>query len=129
MFSDRNARRDLEAIVHPRVRTRAAELTASAPPDSVVVQVIPLLVETGQADDFDQVVVVDVEPSVQLARLSERDGFSEAEAAARVAAQADRGLRLQAADVVIDNSGTPDDLAAAVDRLWEEWKLFAGGRR
>lgn len=121
VFADPCARADLEAIVHPAVRSRAAELAAAALPGSVVVQVIPLLVETGQADDFDRVVVVDVDPAVQLARLRSRDGFSAAEAQARVAAQASRQGRLAAADDVIDNSGTPAELAEAVDRLWTEW--------
>ncbi len=121
VFADPSARSDLEAIVHPLVRARATELTASAPAGAVVVQVIPLLVETGQAGEFDIVVVVDVDPQVQLARLRQRDGFGPAEAAARVSAQASRELRLRAADVVIDNSGSPDDLGAAVDRLWAGW--------
>jgi dephospho-CoA kinase len=122
VFADPSARADLEAVVHPLVRARAAELAASAPDGAVVVEVIPLLVETGQAGRFDHVVVVDVDPAVQLARLRARDGFSPAEAAARVAAQASRELRLAAADVVIDNSGSPEDLAAAVDRLWARWE-------
>jgi dephospho-CoA kinase len=121
VFADPSARAELEAIVHPAVRGRAAELAAAAPSGSVVVQVIPLLVETGQADDFDRVVVVEVDPAVQLARLRSRDGFSLAEAQARVGAQASREARLAAADDVIDNSGTPAELSAAVDRMWTEW--------
>ena len=121
VFADPSARADLEAIVHPLVRARAAGLAASAPAGAVVVQMIPLLVETGQAGNFDQVVVVDVEPAVQLDRLQQRDGFSPAEATARVAAQAPRELRLRAADVVIDNSGSPEQLADAVERLWSDW--------
>ncbi len=112
------ARRDLEAIVHPAVRARAAELEAAAGPDQVVVHVIPLLVETGQAGSFDLVVVVDVDPDVQRARLRARDGLDTAAADARVAAQVAREERLAAADVVIDNSGTPADLVRHVDRLW-----------
>ena len=121
VFSDPTARADLEAIVHPAVRRRAEVLTAAAPPHSVVVQVIPLLVETGQAGDFDRVVVVDVDPAVQLARLQGRDGFSTAEAQARIAAQLSREDRLAAADDVIDNSGSPAELAEAVNRLWARW--------
>ena len=120
VFADAAARRDLEAIVHPAVRARAAELVAAVPPDSVVVMMIPLLVETGQADAFDLVVVVDVEPEVQLTRLHARDGLEETEALARVRAQADRATRLAAADVVIPNNGEPAELAAEVDRLWAE---------
>ncbi|HEX5335481.1 MAG TPA: dephospho-CoA kinase [Propionicimonas sp.] len=122
VFGDPVARRDLEAIIHPAVRARAAALTAAAPEGAVVVQVIPLLVETGQQGNFDQVVVVDVDPEVQLSRIMLRDGLSEAEAQARLRAQASREARLAAAHVVLRNNGTRADLAAAVDRLWAEWE-------
>ena len=118
VFADPGLRRDLEAILHPAVRARAAELTAAAPDGAVVVQVIPLLVETGQQDAFDLVVVVDVPPEVQLARVRDRDGLDEAGAHARMAAQASREARLAAADVVITNGGSLADLEAQVDRLW-----------
>jgi len=122
VFADPAARRDLEAIIHPAVRSRARALTAAAPDGAVVVQVIPLLVETGQQGDFDQVVVVDVDPEVQLSRIMLRDGLSEADARARLRAQASREARLDAADVVLENNGKPEDLVAAVDRLWGEWE-------
>ena len=114
----RSARRDLEAVVHPAVRARAAELEAAAPPGSVVVHVIPLLVETGQAGSFDLVVVVDVDPAVQRQRLLARDGLDAAQAEARIAAQASREDRLAVADVVVDNSGDRDDLERHVADLW-----------
>lgn len=120
VFADPGARRDLEQIIHPAVRARAAELVAAAPDGSVVVQMIPLLVETGQAGDFDLVVVVDVPTSVQAGRLIARDSLSAAEAQARLAAQSSREQRLAAADVVIDNSGDPDALRAAVDAFWAQ---------
>ena len=122
VFGDPGARRDLEAIIHPAVRARAAALTAAAPPDSVVVQVIPLLVETGQQANFDLVVVVDVDPAVQLSRITQRDGLSEPEAQARINAQASREVRLAAADLVLENNGTAADLGSAVDRLWTTLK-------
>ena len=122
VFGDPDARRDLEAIIHPAVRARAAALTAAAPPDSVVVQVIPLLVETGQQANFDLVVVVDVDPAVQLSRITQRDGLSEPEAQARINAQASREVRLAAADLVLENNGTAADLGSAVDRLWSTLK-------
>jgi len=81
-----------------------------------------LLVETGQQDNFDQIVVLDVDPEVQLSRIMLRDGLDEAEAQARVRAQVTREARRAAADVVLHNNGTTEDLAAAVDRLWAEWK-------
>lgn len=109
VFGDARARTDLEAIIHPAVRRRAAELEAATAPDAVVVQMIPLLVETGQADTFDAVIVVDVPPEIQRQRLMQRDGIDLAQADARIAAQADRQVRLDAADVVIDNGGSDDD--------------------
>jgi len=118
VFSDAAARADLNAIVHPAVRARAATLAAQAPADAVVVHVIPLLVETGQATSFDPVVVVDVDEQTQLRRLMARSHLTRADAEARLAAQASRAERLEAADLVIDNSGSFADLARQVDTLW-----------
>ncbi|HEX8510410.1 MAG TPA: dephospho-CoA kinase, partial [Propionibacteriaceae bacterium] len=118
VFSDPAARRDLEHIIHPAVRSRAAQIEASAPPDAVVVHVIPLLVETHQQDDFDVVVVVDVDPALQLDRLQRRNALSAAEAATRLSAQATRQQRLAVADRVIDNSGSLESLQHQVDELW-----------
>ncbi len=127
VFADSAARAELEAIVHPAVRRRAAELEAAAGPDAVVVQMIPLLVETGQADTFDAVIVVDVDPQVQRRRLTDRDGLPAAEADSRIAAQAPRQARLAAADVVIDN--TSPDLAQLRRRVTEVYRsLVEGGR-
>ena len=120
VFADAAARRDLEQIVHPAVRARAAELERSAPADAVVVHVIPLLVETGQADDFDLCVVVDLDRETQLQRLQQRNDLSRDEAEARLAAQASREERLAAADCVLDNGGSRDDLREAVAALWAE---------
>jgi dephospho-CoA kinase len=119
VFADPDARRDLEALIHPAVRSRAAQLESQAQPGSVVVHVIPLLVETGQSDRFDLVVVVDADSSTQLARMRTRDALDDASALARIAAQATREARLAAADVVLDNSGTPAELEEQVDRLWQ----------
>jgi dephospho-CoA kinase len=118
VFADPRARGDLERIIHPAVRKRAAELEQSAAPGSVVVHVIPLLVETGQGSDFDLCVVVDVDHETQLSRLLARDGMTRAEAEARIGAQATREQRLAAADVVIDNSGSVTQLKEQIDDLW-----------
>ena len=120
VFADPAARRDLERIVHPAVRARAAELERAAPPDAVVVHVIPLLVETGQQDDFDLVVVVDTDPETQLARLASRDGLADEAARVRLAAQASREDRRAAADVVLSNQGSVTDLHNQIARLWAE---------
>ena len=118
VFGDEAARRKLEGIIHPRVRARAAEIEAAAPAEVVVVHDIPLLVETGQADRFDQVLVVDVPPEVQLDRLMKVRGMSEEEARARIASQASREDRLAAADLVVDNSGTLADLDRRIAEIW-----------
>lgn len=118
VFADPAARRDLEAIVHPAVRKRASELEedATAP---VVVHVIPLLVETGQAEAFDRVVVVDVPAGIQRERLMARSGLSAPEADARIAAQSSREERLAVADHVLDNAGTSARLEEQVGALWD----------
>ncbi|QGN31945.1 dephospho-CoA kinase [Microlunatus sp. Gsoil 973] len=121
IFADARARRDLEAIIHPAVRRRAAELETAAGPDAVVVQMIPLLVETGQQDRFDAVIVVDVPEHLQRERLMARNRLSAEEADARIAAQATRDQRNAAATVVIDNS-SPDreDLRQRVEAVYRE---------
>jgi len=118
VFSDDAARRDLNAIVHPRVRARARALEAGAPEGAVVAHVIPLLVETGQQDSYDAVLVVDAPDEVREERLMRRNALSREQARARIAAQATRDERLAAADWVIDNSGAPEDAIGQVERWW-----------
>jgi dephospho-CoA kinase len=120
VFADPLARRDLERIVHPAVRARAAELERDAGDAAVVVHVIPLLVETGQHEDFDVVVTVDADHETQIQRLIVRNGFTRAEAESRIAAQATREDRKRAADVVLDNTGTVTQLREQIDALWAE---------
>ena len=126
VFGDEAARRTLEAIIHPRVRARAAELEAAAPADAVVVHDIPLLVETGQVDRFDVVLVVDVPVDVQLERLTTQRGMTEAEAKQRIASQASREDRLAVAGLVVDNSGTLDDLDRRIAEVWDGLQARAG---
>lgn len=118
VFGDDAARKRLEAIIHPRVRRRAAEIESQADEHAVVVHAIPLLVETGQADRFDRVVVVDVPEEVQRRRLQELRGMGAEEATGRITAQATRQQRLEAADIVIDNSHTLDELRERVDAVF-----------
>jgi dephospho-CoA kinase len=127
VFTDEGARRKLEAIIHPRVRARAAEIEAAAPDDAVVVHDIPLLVETGQADKFDVVLVVDVPQELQVERLTGARGMTDEEVKARIASQATREDRLAAADIVVDNSGTLEQLDRRVDEVWEELSERAAG--
>ena len=119
VFGDEAARRRLEAIIHPRVRARGAELEAQAGPDAVVVHDIPLLAETGQADSFDAVIVVDVPVETQVERMVGLRGMSREDAVARVAAQADRARRRAVATYVIENTGTFEDLRDRVTEVFE----------
>lgn len=119
VFSDPAARARLDGIVHPLVRERAVELTAGAPAGAVLVNDVPLLVETGQAGSYDLVLVVEADLDTRLARLVER-GLPEPDARARIAAQATDEQRRAVADVVLDNSGTREQLTDQVARFWEE---------
>lgn len=119
VFADEGARRDLEAITHPAIRSLAHAREEQAPPDAVVVHDHPLLVEMGMADRCDVVVVVDVPVDTQVERLARDRDMSEDDARARVAAQTSREERLAVADVVLDNGGSRQELLAQVDRLWE----------
>ncbi len=118
IFADPQARARLEGIIHPAVRQLAVQRERLAGPEAIVVHMIPLLVETGQSEAFDVLVVVDVEPAVQRTRIQQRDGLTDEQIVARLAAQADRRARLLVADEVIDNGGDRDDLAAQVAALW-----------
>ena len=118
VFADPERRRALESIIHPRVRARAAEIEAAAPAGAVVVHDIPLLAETGQAASFEAVVVVDVPVEVQVDRMVRIRGMSEADARARIAAQADRDARLAVATYVVENTGDLDELRARVEEVY-----------
>lgn len=120
VFADPARRTALETIVHPLVRARAHEIEESAPSGALVVQDIPLLVETGQAAAFDAVVVVDVPTEVQVERAVRDRGWTKDEAQARIGAQASRKARLAAATYVIDNTGTIEDLHQRVAEVFDE---------
>jgi dephospho-CoA kinase len=120
VFADPTRRAALEAIVHPLVRARAAEIEQAAPAGVLVVHDIPLLVETGLAASFDAVVVIDVPEEVQVERAVRERGWTEPEARARVQAQASRSERLAAATYVVENSGTTEDLRQRVAEVFEE---------
>jgi dephospho-CoA kinase len=119
VFGDPAARARLDAVVHPLVRARAAELVEAAPPDAVVVQDVPLLVETGQAGSYDLVLVVETDLETRVARLGER-GLAAEDARARIASQATDEQRRAVADVVLRNDGDRAALEAQVERFWAE---------
>lgn len=120
VFGDHAKREQLNAIIHPLVRARSAQLVAEAEPERIIVQDIPLLVETGQGSRFHLVLVVDAPEEVRIRRMVTDRGMAEADARARIAAQATRAQRLAAADVVLENVESQDSILARVDRLWEE---------
>ena len=130
VFSDDAARRDLEGIIHPRVREltqqRMAEAETKGAPYCITV--IPLLAESGRQDRYDHVLVVDVDETTQLDRLLQRDGNSEEQSRRIIASQASREQRLKIADYIIANSSgdTLDDLRARVDALHATFCTLAG---
>jgi dephospho-CoA kinase len=119
VFPDPAALADLDAIMHPRIAARAAELLATAEhrPGAVVVYDMPLLVETGQAEDFDVVLVVQAPMPTRLARLAVR-GLRVDDAKERMDRQATDEERAAVADIVLDNSGDEAALAEQVDEAW-----------
>jgi dephospho-CoA kinase len=119
VFADPAKRQVLEQIIHPLVRARGQELEEAAPAGAIVVHDIPLLAETGQAAGFDAVIVVDAPEEVQIERMTRDRGVSEADARARIAAQASREQRLGVATYVIDNTGTREDLRQRVTEVFE----------
>jgi dephospho-CoA kinase len=120
VFDDEPARRRLEGIIHPRVFEEIQRLESEAPPGSVVVHDIPLLAESGRADTFDAVLVVDAPLEVQVERMTRDRGWSEQEARSRAAAQASREDRLTIATHVIDNTGTREELRARVEEVYAD---------
>jgi dephospho-CoA kinase len=127
VFADVDARRQLEAILHPLIRHRVerARERLTAP---YVLIVIPLLVETaGYRDLLDRVLVVDCSEDLQIARVMARSGLDRDEVEAILAAQACRADRLAVADDVIDNSGAPEDLDAQVASLHQRYQRLGLG--
>jgi dephospho-CoA kinase len=122
VFGDSDRLAALNAIVHPLVGARMAELerAAVASGAAVVVHDVPLLAENGMQDLYDTVVVVDCPVETQLERLVAQRGMDEADARARIAAQATRQQRLAVADHVVVNEGTLADLDLAVTALWDQ---------
>ena len=120
VFADAERRAALNAIVHPRVRAWMAERAAAAAEGSVVVQDIPLLVESGLAPLFDHVIVVDAADEIRVERLMKDRGMTRSAARARIDAQAPRAVRNAAADSLVENEGSPAELAEAVARLWHD---------
>jgi dephospho-CoA kinase len=127
VFADLAKRKQLEAITHPAIREELARRSNEA--DGLYqIHVIPLLVETGRADAYDRVLVVDAPEADQLRRLRHRDGTDEATGKSILAAQATREARLSVADDVIVNTGSLADLQRFVATLHENYELLAAAR-
>jgi dephospho-CoA kinase len=124
VFSDPAQRRKLEAITHPAIRAELARRSVAAG-GAYQVHVIPLLVETGRADAYDRVLVVDCPEEAQIERLLSRDRGSREQAEEILAAQASREERLNAAHDVIENTGTLPDLQRFVQTLHRNYELIA----
>ncbi len=124
VFRDPGARRDLEAILHPRIRAEMARRAAAAAGPYAIL-VIPLLIEGGQRDGFDRILVVDVAEETQRRRLLERDRVSAELASAMLAAQARRAERLARADDVLSNEASLEALQAGVDALHRRYLALA----
>ena len=121
-FAAPEATEKLNSITHPRIRERTLERFAQARTDGVPVLVydMPLLIENGEYKKMDHVLVVDAEDEIRIDRLVNSRGLDEEDARRRIAAQISREERLAAADSVVDNSGTRDQLLQQVDTFWEQ---------
>jgi dephospho-CoA kinase len=127
VFADAEARRDLEAIVHPEVRRATDEWFAALDPSRHrwALADIPLLFEVGRDRDFDAVIVAACDPDTQIRRVRERDGLSEEDARQRLAAQWPIDEKVRRADHVIRTDGTLDDTDRQVMEVWK--RLQVGG--
>lgn len=119
IFADPKAKSDLEEIIHPRVRELFAEVVADLKPDEVLIYEIPLLVETGAAENFDLIITIEADLEARKERLRKRGMFI-SEIEKRIAQQASREDREAIADFVLINDGDEDALLRAVENLWEE---------
>ena len=119
IFSDPQAKEDLEVIIHPRVRELFAEVVSDLQSGEVLIYEIPLLAESGSAKNFDLVITVEADLELRKERLRKRGMFI-SEIERRIAAQATREARQALADFVITNDGDEDQLLRAVENLWEE---------
>lgn len=126
IFSQPDQRRKLEAILHPRIRAEVRRQTAALSAPWVLI-VIPLLLESGQGDLVQRVLVVDAPVELQRARTTQRDQISEEEVDRILAAQLSREQRLAAADDVIVNDGSLADLQQQVEKHYHFYNRLAGG--
>jgi dephospho-CoA kinase len=127
VFGDQRVLSRLNAIMHPRIAARTAELIAETAPDAILVNDMPLIVENGLAAGYHLVVVVHASAELRVQRLVEQRGLSEVDARSRISAQATDDQRRAVADVWLDNSGDPAALIDTVQQLWHD-RLVPFGR-
>ena len=125
VFADPDKRKALETILHPRIIAEMGR-RVSLVTDSYCIVCIPLLFETGRQSQFDQVLVVDVAPELQITRTLQRDGSPRSTIESILEAQVDRAQRLAFADHVIDNSGDIESVRQQVAQLHERFLELAG---
>lgn len=118
VFTDEKARKDLEAIIHPRIQKLFAQAVADLEDGQIMIYEIPLLVETGAASKFDFIVTVEADVDLRKARLLER-GLTQEQIAKRISSQTSQSEREAIADAVITNNGDEDELLRQVENLWE----------
>lgn len=127
VFKDRAKLAKLESITHPLIRKAFKNFVDKAPADSIVINQIPLLVESKSNYTFDAVITVSASEEIRKQRLAKR-GLSEAEIIRRMAAQASDSEREAISDFVIQNAGTPDDLTGAVEKVWAKLQILNKGK-
>ena len=119
IFGDDQARKDLEAIIHPRVQAMFTEAVEDLAPDDILIYEIPLLVETGSREKFDYIITVEADTELRKTRLLKR-GMYASQIEKRIKTQATEDERVEIADVVIRNDGDEDQLLRSVEAIWEE---------
>ena len=119
IFADPEKRKALEAIIHPKVQQALATARKALGENEILIYEIPLLVETGAADRFDQVITVEAPLEARIERLKKR-GLHQSEIEKRVASQATPEQRISVANTVINNDGDEEELLRKVEAIWEE---------
>lgn len=120
VFADDDKRKVLESIIHPLVFEQTVAMEEAAPEGAVIVHDIPLLTESGRAEDFDAVIVVHAPHHVQVERMVSDRGWDEEHAHSRIAAQATHEQRAKIATYIIDNTGSVDDLRRRVHEVYDD---------
>jgi dephospho-CoA kinase len=118
VFENPEAKKDLEEIIHPRIRAEFEEAVGSLNPGQIMVYEIPLLVETNAADRFDFVITVESDADLRKQRLRAR-GMFHSDIEKRMASQATEEQRRAIADCVLTNDGSEDELLRQVENVWE----------